>query len=123
MAKTKFMNKIKFDEHLPELVLFNDYFVKLFNMKMEIAVCPNIMSNVRDEATRSLSREEGLPLIQKRFLVTVKAPDGVMHTFTCKEAKLNNFIRKGFIDSPCFNQVCFNSSDYNISMKLSEYWE
>ena len=105
LARTDFMKTHKFDESLPEQLVFNDFFIELFKHKTEVGVCPDSMFYVRDEATHVLEEQEWLLLAQKRKLLTILPPGGTKVDFRCDDVNLPVKIQDGVINPPCLLQV------------------
>ena len=84
VAKTKLL---KFDESLPNEVIFEDWFLLLAEDGNLIMSCPDAMYFTADYSSFSKRFSENVwkPLAEKWELNRVLLPEGVKHSFSCKD--------------------------------------
>ena len=93
VAKTKLL---KFDESLPNEVIFEDWFLRLAEDGHLIMSCPDAMYFTTDYSSFSKKTDKDVwkPLAKKWELNRVLLPEGVKHSFSCKDigfqCKANN---------------------------------
>ena len=88
VAKTKLL---KFDESLPNEVIFEDWFLRAFEDGNLIMSCPDAMYFTTDYSSFSKKTDTNVwkPLAKKWELNRVLLPEGVKHSFSCKDIGLN----------------------------------
>ena len=84
VAKTKLL---KFDESLPNEVIFEDWFLLLAEDGNLIMSCPDAMYFTADYSSFSKRFSENVwkPLAEKWELYRVLLPEGMKHSFSCKD--------------------------------------
>ena len=87
VAKTKLL---KFDESLPNEVIFEDWFLRLAQDGNLMMSCPDAMYFMTDYSSFSkrTSKNVWKPLAKKWELNRVILPEGVKHSFSCKDIGL-----------------------------------
>ena len=88
VAKTKLL---KFDESLPNEVIFEDWFLRAVEDGHLIMSCPDAMYFTTDYSSFSKKTDTNVwkPLAKKWELNRVLLPEGVKHSFSCKDIGLN----------------------------------
>ena len=84
VAKTKLL---KFDESLPNEVIFEDWFLRVVADGNLIMSCPDAMYFMTDYSSFSKKTDKNVwkPLAKKWELNRVLLPEGVKHSFSCKD--------------------------------------
>ena len=84
VAKTKLL---KFDESLPNEVIFEDWFLRVVEHGNLIMSCPDAMYFTTDYSSYSKRTDNNVwkPLAKKWELNRVFLPQGVKHSFSCKD--------------------------------------
>ena len=87
LAKTEFLQDNRFNEYLPENLMFYDFFLSISKKHFTSIVCPDSMFNVRNKSV-IFPRKQLLPLAKKWQLNKLVTPSGQSFSFTCKESGL-----------------------------------
>ena len=84
VAKTKLL---KFDESLPNEVIFEDWFLRVVEDGHLTMSCPDAMYFTTDYSSYSKNNDKNMwkPLAKKWELNRVLLPQGVKHSFSCKD--------------------------------------
>ena len=80
-------NLLKFDERLPNEVIFEDWFLRVVEEGNLIMSCPDAMYFTADYYSHSKRTDRNVwtPLAKKWELNRVLLPQGVRHSFSCKD--------------------------------------
>ncbi|KAJ7360029.1 hypothetical protein OS493_019119 [Desmophyllum pertusum] len=80
-------NLLKFDESLPNEVVFEDWFIRVVGDGNLIMTCPDAMYFTTDYTSYSKRADKNVwtPLAKKWELNRVLLPRGVKHSFSCKD--------------------------------------
>lgn len=87
VAKTHILKSAEFGEKLPSAVVFEDFFLKVFDMGYLTMNCPDAMYFANDNSRdiKRMDRKVWQFFSAKWKFVRILLPGGVMHSFSCED--------------------------------------